>query len=593
MAADTLQNIMNAICLSMVAGVPLLLLAGCCFRPLGSLSFRLLPWSPLPALLAVLLIPPGMEVQVVWFFMGSAMGFDATTRIFLSLTACVWLLASLSVYEQFRHNPHRFRFAGFFLASMSGNFGLILARDILGFYLFFALMSFSAYGLIVHNHSAKARKAGRVYLSLVFLSELAMFTGLVILSGRGDAPSVTTIPAADFSMVLIILLFIAFGVKIGALPFQSWMVLSYQQAPIPAATALAGAMVNAGILGWMRFFPFSHIVLPGGAVFFIIMGALAALYGVVFGLYQDKAGRVLASSSISQMGLVTVIAGYGLLSEDAGRPALILMTLYAVHHSLAKTSLFLGYDLIDRGSRLNGIVLVAGLLLPCLSLAGCPLTSGAMVKGGLKELTSLGGSQWYTFGKVFLPVSATGTTLLMLHCTRLLRQQRSPAGNSRRSIAAGLWVLSVAAVVAVPWLWSPFQNLAGHSLQEVAMVQSLWPVALGTVLALGWFATGHRLPYRGRAISDFDYLVRKLYDEFMNMLTSFTDTFDKVRHKIEPGHSLQHLQHYFLGFTRTRGPGKWEKVVGRWAVVGLFYLLICILLFILMLNGQIVPGSVE
>ena len=60
--------------LSLVAGFPLLLLIGCCFPALRTSSYRLLPFAPLPALLAVLFSDPGIEVQVPWFFMGGSMG---------------------------------------------------------------------------------------------------------------------------------------------------------------------------------------------------------------------------------------------------------------------------------------------------------------------------------------------------------------------------------------------------------------------------------------------------------------------------------------------------------------------------------------
>jgi len=597
MLLPALQNFMNEAGLSLVAGVPLLLGAGCCVRSFREWSFRLLPLAVLPALLAVLLVAPGLEIQVKWFFMGGTMGIDASGRIFLGVSACVWLFAALAAGERFRDDPHRHRFAGYFLASMGGNFGLILARDILDFYLFFALMSFSAYGLIIHNRTDMAAKAGRVYLVLVFLSELAMFTALVLLSVGGEIPMAGAIPAADLSPLLIILLFIAFGVKVGALPFQSWMALSYQQAPVPGATALAGAMVNAGILGWLRFFPFGHVALPGGGVFFIVMGAASALYGVLFGLYQDRAGRVLASSSISQMGLVTLIAGYGLLSEDAGMSALPLMTLFAVHHSLAKTSLFLGYDLVDRGVRPADAILAAVLLAPCLSLAGLPLTSGAMIKGALKELAYLGGDAWYIFGTFFLPLSSVGTTILMLHCVRLLRKRNRPGRSGKTTVIAWVWVLSAVGVVMVPWMWQPLRDLAGHSLQAGAVLQSVWPVALGFVLALFWFRAGGRLPGRSRASVDFDDLIRWVHVRFLYLLTSLTDSLEHMRDRIvrEP-----FRQKGVRRFIRSSGPARLERKLGRWPVVFLFYLLLCLLLFMMTLTaayqkaedrGQITEGT--
>jgi formate hydrogenlyase subunit 3/multisubunit Na+/H+ antiporter MnhD subunit len=583
MTAFLIRYLMSATGLSLVAGLPLAMMAGCGVRYLRVACFRLLPWATVPAILVALFVRSDVEVLVPWFFMGGAMGLDATGRVFLGLTGWVWLLASFSFREKLKQDPHRYRAAGFFLASMSGNFGLILAEDVLGFYLFFALMSFSAYGLIVHRRTEQARKAGRVYLLLVFLSELAMFTALVLLPVRGAFPAGGDFAASAFPLMLVTLLFISFGVKIGALPFHSWMILSYQQAPIPAATALAGAMLNAGIIGWLRFFPFGGLAMPGAAMFFVIMGASATLYGVIFGLYQEKGGRVLASSSISQMGLVTMAAGLGFLSGNAGQAAASLLVLYAVHHSLAKTSLFLGYDLVDRGGRISAAVLLTGLLIPSLSLSGLPLTSGAMIKGSLKELAALGGHSWYLFGKFFLPISSMGTTLLMLHFVRLLRLHSSTARGGGKKLAALLWVTSVVLVAAVPWLWPAMHGPAAHSLQVQALMQALWPVAAGTLLALGWFAAGSWLPGKTLDVEDFDYLVHRLYAKVMQVLGVLTGAFTRAASHFRPEELRQRFP---LLFSRSRGPSKWEKVMRRWSVVGLCYLVISLLLFLFMLLGR-------
>jgi hypothetical protein len=265
-----------------------------------------------------------------------------------------------------------------------------------------------------------------------------------------------------------------------------------------------------------------------------------------------------------------------------------LITLFAVHHSLAKSSLFLGYDLVDRGGRLSGSVLVAGLLIPSLSLAGLPLTSGAMIKGSLKELAALAGGSWYLFGTYFLPVSSAGTTLLMLHCVRLLRLQSSTGRSSGKRLAAILWVASVAGVIGVPWLWPAMNKLAAHSLQVPALVQSLWPVALGTALVMGWFATGSWLPGKTMDVADFDYLVRKAYEMLMRLLGRVTGIFTRAGYHFQPE---QLRQRFPLLFSKSRGPSKWEKVLRRWSVVGVCYLLICILLFLLLLMGEVPPGG--
>jgi len=582
MTAHGILHLMNGIVLSLVPGVPLLVTFGCLFLSTRERAYRLLPWAPLPALLAGLFIPGDIVVRVPWFFLGSSMGLDPTGRTFLVLTACVWLLASISGRDRFRRASRRFRFAAYFSASMTGNLGLILAGDVLGYYLFFAIMSFSVYGLICHHRTDAAYKAGRVYLALVIVSELAMFAALVILTARGQTASFGDIPPGAFSMAVVLLLFITFGIKIGALPFQAWMVLAYQQAPIPAAAALAGAMVNAGILGWLRFFPFGQVVMPAGAFLFIAMGAAATVCGVAYGIFQNKIGRAFASSSISQMGLMTTVAGFGLLSPEKGRYAATLLILYAVHHSLAKTSLFLGYDMIDRGGRIPRPLLLAGLLLPSLSLAGFPLTSGAIVKTGVKGLAAAGGDPWPLFGTVFLPASSAGTAMLMLHCTRLLWRHRGHSQAGQQDAGRWVWAVSVAAVASALWLWPAAHGLMGRALQPGALADSLWPAALGALLALGWFRTGPQIQGRCPSLPDFDALLRGLAGAFMTVLAFVTKTMEQGR-RVFASKAFHRCCSLSPASALSQRLDTAERVLSRWSVMGFLYLVVCV--WILLLAG--------
>ncbi len=78
-----------------------------------------------------------------------------------------------------RGQDHTSRYHLFFLLAMSGNLGLVLAADAMGFYLFFALMSLSSYGLVVHAGGDAVYRAGRIYLIMAVIGELLLFAGLV------------------------------------------------------------------------------------------------------------------------------------------------------------------------------------------------------------------------------------------------------------------------------------------------------------------------------------------------------------------------------------------------------------------------------
>ena len=562
----------HAMLLSLGPGLPLLLALACCLPVLRPAAKWFLPWAAIPALLIPFVVPPNVVVQVPWFFMGGRMGLDATGQVVLGVTGLIWLLAGLASRGRPGAESRGPRFTGYFLVAMAGNCGLILAREMLGYYLFFALMSFAAYGLVAHSRTNAARRAGRIYLLLVIIGEVAMFAALAMLADAAQSIVIADIVRTSLPPAALVLLFIGFGVKIGVLPFHVWMPLAYQTAPTPAATALAGAMVNAGLLGWLRFLPLGRAAEPEGALLFIACGALAALYGVIVGMGQKRARAVLAYSSISQMGLMTVIVGLGLIDPLAGQQGIPLLILYAVHHSLAKSSLFLGCEAVAPRRRQTTRWQTAGLLLPGLALAGLPLTGGALVKTGMKILAATVGEPWHVWGQIFLPMTSVGTTILMLHFIRLRRRTKSadttPIGPGIRSA----WLISLAAVATAFWLWPAARIPALHSLAISTLWQSLWPVATGCLLAYGWNRiagkrdTLYTLP-AGDVLALLPQAAGRGWQRSYHTWT--------IRMRESNRRRRRRWRQSLRSSTIDRRLRKGEKVLGRWEVVGLVYLLLC------------------
>ena len=159
------------------------------------------------------------------------------------------------------------------------------------------------------------------------------------------------------------------------------MPLTYSAAPIPAAAVLSGAGVKAGVIGLIRFLPLGT-PLEGWGGALAAIGFLSALYGVVFGLTQRNPKVILAYSSISQMGVIAAALGTALGNEHAD--ASLNVAFYAANHVLVKAALFLTIGaLAMRGARLSHATLLLAAIL-ALSLAGLPLTGGALAKLALK-----------------------------------------------------------------------------------------------------------------------------------------------------------------------------------------------------------------
>ncbi len=487
-------------------GVPLALCLLWAFPSGHRLGERLVPWSALPALLLALLSggaegsEPGLALPML--FTGAEFSLDPLGRAFLLFTALLWLAGGWFAAAYHRTDPRSGAFFLFFALTMAGNLGLVLAADLLTFYLFFALMTFAAYGLVAHARDRPARRAGRIYIVMAVLGELALLSGLLSLGvALGGVPtfgveiegSWRLLEGGDASGLPILatglLLAIGLGVKAGIVPLHLWLPLAHPVAPTAASALLSGAMIKAGLLGWVRVLP-EETALPVLALGFLGMGVFTAFYGVLMGVAQDDPKTVLAYSSVSQMGYMAI--GVALLVGDPALAPLALaaIALYAMHHGLAKGALFLSVGLADRAPLAAGSTedawryrILAGAALPAIALAGLPLTSGGLAKNALKDgLGELGGVHYAVVDPLLL-VAAFGTTLLMVRFLVTLERRR------RDSLAeAGPEGIDGSGFGG---LLLPWAGLVGIGLVGAAWMGIYTPVAEDTALPGlldGWLA---------------------------------------------------------------------------------------------------------
>ncbi|MEW6490642.1 MAG: complex I subunit 5 family protein, partial [Thermodesulfobacteriota bacterium] len=463
-----------------------------------------------PGLLAALALPGGAAAPGDWLLLGTALGLDGTGRLFLGFTGVLWLLSGLYGQAYLGQDGGRAGFFGVYLLALAGNLGLCLAQDLVSFYLFFALMTFASYGLVVHDRSPAALAAGRVYLVLAVAGELLLFAGLVLLAGAAGTLALREAPAALAGAprggLVATLLLLGFGIKAGAVPLHVWLPLAHPAAPTPASAVLSGAMIKAGLLGWLRFLPLGEAALPGLGLPVAAAGMGAAFFGVLAGFFQQNPKTLLAYSSVSQMGFLTVAVGLG-LAEPALWPAgLAAAGAYALHHGLAKGALFLGVGVAAAGvrGRAARAGLAAGLAVPALSLAGVPFTSGAAAKAALKGAVDLAPGAWPAALAWLLPLAAVGTAALMGRFLFLVWPRGD--GDSDPSFGLGTpWALLVLACAGAAWA-GPAAGY-GEGASWSGLWSSFWPAAAGGAAALVVWRTVRQLPAR---VPEGDLLVPTL-----------------------------------------------------------------------------------
>lgn len=474
-------------------GVPLAMLTACLSPRVRARMPGWLWLAPLPGLAAALLAH-GASVVVDEEGMRFTLGLDPAAAMLLGVAALLWTAAGAYARTWLRDDAKAGRFAEWWLLTLSGSLGVFFAADIFTFYVAFSMVSLAAWGLVVHDDTARARRAGAIYIGLAVVGEICLLLAFALLATETPGASlairdlVAALPSAPGHDLTIALLIAGFGLKIGLVPLHFWMPLTYSAAPHPAAAVLSGAAVKAGVIGLIRFLPFAA-AWPGWGTALAVAGLVAAFYGVAIGITQANPKAVLAYSSVSQMGFLATVFGMGLAAGDPSTGP--TAAFYAAHHVLVKGALFLALGIAAAtGTGRAWPVLVPAAVI-ALGLAGLPLTGGALAKLAVKDLLGKG-----VVGTL-AALSAAGTTLLMLHFLRLLATTGDR--HESESAPAGLtlpWLATAIAAVVGPWAlrgatasgvgWDPFAPAALASL--------LWPIALGAVLAVGLRRLGDRLP---------------------------------------------------------------------------------------------------
>ncbi|WP_438016297.1 complex I subunit 5 family protein [Sorangium sp. So ce315] len=559
---------------------PLLLAAGMPSRFLRPLVAALAPWAALPALILAVGLHGRVTIDWSAAVLGMRLGSEGTmTRGFLLFTACLWLVSSLFARAYLAGDPDRPRFWVFFLATLSGNVGLVLAQDVASFYLFYALMTFAAYGLIVHDGTGASRRAGRVYIVMALLGEMSLLTAFLLIVGADinvdlwDVPRV--VAASALRELVAALLLVGFGVKAGVLLLHMWLPLAHPAAPIPASAVLSGAMIKAGVLGWLRFLPLGVEALPAHGSVCIVAGVAASFFGVALGLTQRESKTILAYSSVSQIGFMTAALGVGLSNPGAAPEVGAAILFYAMHHALAKGALFLGTGVARAtGSGWPGGLVALGLSLPALDLAGAPLSSGSLAKISLKKIVAQ--APW---GTTLLPwllsLGAIASTLLMIHF--VLRT--IPRSAERLVPGAGLWVpwaslllLDIGLLVRPPVAPADLGLLVAPSTLWAAA----WPVLAGVAIA----AVGWRLQRRGTRVrvelppGDLLYLVDAVLMKLQRVILAARGAWARVelRQRRARSVAIGRLSNRLLEAAE-RG----EAALSAFGAIGLLFLLLAVL----------------
>jgi len=292
-----------------------------------------------------------------------ALHVDWLTFPFLVTEAAVTLVAV--VYTWGYHHPDENTpfFYSLLMLFAAGMAGTTLADSMFLFYIFWELMLVASCALIAIWGEGERRGAVALkYFIFTHLGSLMVLVGLLVLYDATGSDSFSVLRAGvvlapALANTVIMFFIIGFSVKMAIFPLHLWLPDAHAVAPMPVTIMLAAAMLSMGTYGVLRF-PlsiFSEAQIAPFAVPMMVAGIVSELYGALMALAEDDIKRIIAYSSVSQMGYI--LFGLGTLTYDGIAGA----TLHVVFHAIVKALLFMCTGLVIRATGRRRITELGGL----------------------------------------------------------------------------------------------------------------------------------------------------------------------------------------------------------------------------------------
>ncbi|MBS3937888.1 MAG: monovalent cation/H+ antiporter subunit D family protein [Peptococcaceae bacterium] len=338
--------------------------------------------------------------------LGMSFSIDYLSLLVGLVVSFVWLLVTIYATEYMVKEHAKNRYYPFSTLTLAGTMGVILSGDLFTFFLFFELMSLSAYVLIVHEETPEAMRAGYKYLVLTIAGGLALFFATIavfeIAGTVSFAPGGFIAEVSGLAIMAFYAFLIGFGIKAGIVPLHVWLPEAHPVAPSPASALLSGVMLKTGAYGMIRvvFNVFGYEGIRGAGLdnSMLVLAAITIFLGSAVAISQEDIKRRLAYSSVGQMGYI--LLGIGLLQERA----LIGAIFHIFAHAVMKSSLFLAAGAVihktgkRRISEWNGLgqemtVTMLVFTVAALSMVGIPPLVGFVSKWEL-ALGSLDAGNW-------------------------------------------------------------------------------------------------------------------------------------------------------------------------------------------------------
>lgn len=341
------------------------------------------------------LIHPGNVVASFDYLNAFSLAFkmDSLAAFFLVVIFMVCFVAAIYSFHYMADGERAMRVAVhyFFFSLLILSMALVVtAANIITFMLSWEMMSLSSFFLVIYNHeSFENRRAGYLYFVFSHVGAMFIFAAFGVSYGYTGSFGFETLAALPETAKILIFIFsfIGFGSKAGVFPFHIWLPQAHPAAPSHISAVMSGVMIKTGIYGMVRMYVLLEFHTQVFGVILLSAGAVSGILGIVYALGQKDLKRLLAYSSVENIGIILIGLGIGMIGVSSKNLPMAVLGftggfLHVLNHAIFKSLLFMGAGMVLHKTGTRSIDALGGLIKN-MKITGTAVLIGSLAICGL------------------------------------------------------------------------------------------------------------------------------------------------------------------------------------------------------------------
>ena len=348
---------------------------------------------------------------------------DSLSAFFLIPIFSICPLAALYSFHYMNKPGQSGRIAvnNFFFTLLIISMALVVtAGNIITFVLVWEIMSLSSFFLVMYEYQRETtRKAGYLYFIFAQAGAMFIFAAFAVAyshTGSFSFDQFAGIPS-QAKLIVFFLALIGFGSKAGIFPVHIWLPHAHPAAPSHISAVMSGVMIKMGIYGIIRLYSLLEVtnLIYGQTI--LILGVVSGVLGVVYALGKHDIKRLLAYSSVENIGIILMGAGIGMIGVCSGNRLMAGLgfagcLLHVLNHSIFKSLLFMGAGALLQKTKIRNIDVMGGLL-KTMPTTGKTFLAGAVSISGLPPFNGFI-SEFLIYLAAFQGLQLKGPTFLLM-----------------------------------------------------------------------------------------------------------------------------------------------------------------------------------